>query len=161
MKKIFLIAAISIGLIFSATAQKKNHSNHNNQTSNKSSHSSHKSPSYNRGSYSKGTYSRGSSRRGSYNSGHNHSSYGHSGGHSGGHYEYVSRRVWSPGCSTRVWIPARYVYQRQSCGRVIRVCVSNGHYDTRYSQGRYEYKQVKVYRQSSHHNSGISVSWRY
>ena len=42
MKKIFLISAISIGLIFSATAQKKNHSEHNSN-SNRNSHTSNKS----------------------------------------------------------------------------------------------------------------------
>ena len=171
MKKIILIAAISIGLTFTVAAQRKSHSDHksdsnrNSHTSSKSSHghtshksSGHSSRSYSKGSSSRGSYSRGSSSRGSYNSGHGHSSHGHS----SGHYEYVSRRVWVPGCSTRIWIPARYEYQRQSCGRVIRVCVSHGHYDTRYSQGRYEYKQVKVYRQGrSHHNSGLSVYWRF
>ena len=165
MKKIILIAAISIGLIFSASAQKKGHSkhkgdsHHNSHTSSKGHHSNHKSHSKHK-SYSSHGHSNHKSY--SYGGSSHYSSYNRSShGHSGGHYEYVSRRVWVPGCSTRVWIPARYEYRRQSCGRVVRVCVSHGRYDTRYSQGRYEYRQVKVYRPKPRCNSGISVYWRF
>ena len=141
MNKIILIVAITMGFALTASAQRKHHSSHNGH----SSHSSHSS----------------SNKHYSHRSHRSHSS--HSRYSSGGHYSYVTRKVWVPGCSTRVWIAPRYEYRRQPCGALIRVCVSNGYYDTRQSRGHYDYRQVKVYNSGHSHQrrSGLSVSWRF
>ena len=140
MNKIIFIAAITMALALTASAEKKHHSSHNSHHSSHNSHNSHHS---------------------SHNSHHsNHNSHYSS----GGYYTYVTKKIWVAGCSTRVWIAPRYEYRRQRCGTVIRVCVSNGYYDTRQSRGHYDYRQVKVYHSghSSHHrSSGLSVSWRF
>ena len=86
---------------------------------------------------------------------HGHSSYGHSS------YGYVTKKVWVPGYTTRVWVPPRYDYVRQPCGRVVRVCVCNGYYDTRHVPGYYTYKKVRSSYSRPRCNNGITINWRF
>jgi hypothetical protein len=140
MKKITLIIAITMGLALNVSAGKKykSHSSSHNSYNNHNSHSSN------------------------HNSHSNHSSHNsHNSSHSSRHYTYVTKKIWVPGCSQRVWVPSRYEYRRQHCGTIVRVCVSHGHYDTRYSQGHYDYRQVRVQHGSHQRHSGVNISWRF
>ena len=144
MKKFLIIASI-FGLAVAVSAQSRgyNHSSHSNRGHNNYSHSSH-------GHSSHSSHSR---------HGHSsHSSHGHS---SQGHSSHRVR-IWVPGYTSRVWCPPRYNYVRQSCGRVVRVCVSHGHYVNKHVPGYYRYSTVSSgYRPRCNTSSGLSVYWRF
>ena len=177
MKKIILTTLISFGLAIAANAQKKGHDKkghddrrgHNDNRHEKyekhkgyNNHSSHGHKSHSSHGH-KGHSSYGHRSHSS----HGHSSYGHSsyGYRSHGHsssYGYTTQRVWVPGCSKRVWVPAQYKYVRRHCGTVVRVCVSHGYYNTVQTAGYYTYKQVRTtspYKRCN--NSGVSIYWRF
>ena len=61
-----------------------------------------------------------------------------------GHYETVTERVWRPGYSKRVWVPARYSY-RYRCGRRVRVLVRRGYYRTQHVPGHWEHVNRRVW----------------
>jgi len=54
-----------------------------------------------------------------------------------GHYDLVPDRVWRPGHSRQIWVPARYSY-RNRCGRRVRVLVRRGYYRTVHTPGYWD-----------------------
>ena len=141
MKKVILTMMITLGLALTASADKKGHNKYNDN------HNNH------------GQYD---------NRGHNNGYRNHDNGYRGHNNSYsstvyITKKVWVPGCSERVWIAPRYEYVRQHCGRVVRVCVSQGYYKVIQKPGYYTYQQVPVYRNSNQCDSrnGLSISWRW
>lgn len=62
-----------------------------------------------------------------------------------GHYETRCERVWVEGAREQVWVPARYEWRHDSCGRAYQVCVSPGYWRTVCAPGHYEARQVRVW----------------
>ena len=62
-----------------------------------------------------------------------------------GHYEYVYKKIWVPSSTRRVWIPARFSWRTDSCGRSYRVCVSHGRYYRKRVAGYYRTQKVKIW----------------
>lgn len=52
--------------------------------------------------------------------------------------EVVHDRVYVPGAERRIWSPPRYETRVDSCGRVITVLASPGHWQTIHEPGHYE-----------------------
>jgi hypothetical protein len=50
--------------------------------------------------------------------------------HRHGHYKHVSERVFVPGCSRQVWVPAQYGWVVDSCGHRRWGVVCAGYYRT-------------------------------
>ncbi len=89
---------------------------------------------------------------------------GYGGGYSSGNsVVYVTQKVWVAGCSEQVWVPARYEYVRQSCGRLVRVCVSQGYYSIVQRPGYYTYQRVPAHPTGGYcgRGSGFSVNWSW
>ncbi len=162
MKNMVLVLMISVCMSVAVTAAEREASRYNNDS--------------NRGGSTRSDWNNRSyqgNRNDSYN--RNDSHHGDNRGYSGNHYSsqrynggsstviYVTQRVWVPGCTQRVWVPARYEYVRQSCGTLVRVCVSEGYYSIVQGPGYYTYRQVPVYGTGGHCPSGssVSVSWRW
>lgn len=60
---------------------------------------------------------------------------------------YRTTRVWVPGCSERVFEPARYELRWDSCGRrKVRVCVQPAGYRIVHKPGYWEYRRVRTHR---------------
>ena len=149
MKKIILTTLISFGLAIAVNAQKKGHRNHDSHNN----HNNDRHERYDRNDRYNDRY------RSHHRSSHHNTNYNYYGGSS---YHYVTKKVWVPGCSKRVWVPPRYRYERRRCGTVVRVCVSQGYYDYVRTPGYYTYQRVRVsspYRRCN--NSGLSISWRF
>ena len=62
-----------------------------------------------------------------------------------GGYRYVTQRVWVPGCRRRVYVPARYGYRVDWCGRRVRYCITQAHYDFVQEPGRWENQRRRVW----------------
>jgi hypothetical protein len=62
-----------------------------------------------------------------------------------GHHEIRRERVFVPGHIERVWIDPVYEWRRDTCGRLVPVCISNGHYETIHHPGAYEIREVRVW----------------
>lgn len=62
------------------------------------------------------------------------------------HFRYVDRlvRVWVPGCERRIYVPARYGYRLDVCGRRVRYCIAQAHYRLIQEPGRWEYRRERV-----------------
>lgn len=60
-----------------------------------------------------------------------------------GRTEIVYERVWIPGRCERVWIEPAYRYQRDSCGRLVRVLACAGYWQTVNRPGYYESRPVR------------------
>ncbi len=50
--------------------------------------------------------------------------------HQRGHFQTVTERVWVPGCSRQVWVPAQYGWIVDSCGHRRWGVICAGHYQT-------------------------------
>ena len=61
-----------------------------------------------------------------------------------GHYENVSRQVFVPGPTRRVWVEPVYEWRFGSCG-LRYVCVRAGYWKTIQLPGRYETRCERVY----------------
>jgi len=68
-----------------------------------------------------------------------------------GHYETVRERVWIPGQVQQVWVEPVFEWRRDSCGRAIMACVSEGHFETVTQLGRWDYRNTRVW---------VSGGWR-
>ena len=62
-----------------------------------------------------------------------------------GHYQTRIDRVWVPGHTERVWVPARYQVSYNACGQRIETLICPGHWDYVTHPGRYENRQVRVW----------------
>ena len=69
-----------------------------------------------------------------------------------GHYETRVDRVWVNGCSHEAWVPARFEWRRDACGRAIRICVRAGSWTTVTDPGHYEARNVEVW---------VPGAWRF
>lgn len=47
-----------------------------------------------------------------------------------GHFQTITEQVWVPGCTRQVWVPDRYGWIVDSCGRRHWAIVCAGHYET-------------------------------
>ena len=65
-------------------------------------------------------------------------------GHRGGHYHTVTEKVWVPGVRRRVYVPARFGYRSDSCGRRIRYCIAPAHYRYVRQPGHWEFQKRRV-----------------
>lgn len=61
-------------------------------------------------------------------------------------YELVPRRVFVPGRCERLWVEPLFELRVDSCGRVSKVCVRAGAWQTIQHPGRYELEYVRVWR---------------
>lgn len=152
MKTIILTTLISFGMILAASAQKRGHQSNGHSNSQNRGHNSHSSHS---------NHNSHSSHRSHGSSSYGNRGYSSHGSHSS--YSYTTQRIWVAGCAKRVWVAPRYEYVRRPCGTLVRVCVSNGYYQTVQSPGYYTYKRVPVYRSNNNCNSrsAVSISWRW
>ena len=162
MKKAMFTIAMTVGFAFSAVAGHKTIKVDTHRSYEKPhKHSSHKTHSSHKEHHSQNSRSNRnlySWRNSSCSSNNSYSSR-----RSSGYYETVSTRVWIPGTCHQVWVPARYEYRRSHCGTYRRVLVCAGHYETRRSPGRYEYRNTRVWRPAPRRtcNSGINIYWRW
>jgi hypothetical protein len=62
-----------------------------------------------------------------------------------GHYEVRHERVWVPGCTRQEWVPARYEWRLDSCGRRFQILIAPGHWITVTDPGRYELREARVW----------------
>lgn len=62
-----------------------------------------------------------------------------------GHYETRCERVWVAGRDEQVWVPARFEWRHDSCGRAYQVCVNPGYWRNVSGPGRFEERQVRVW----------------
>lgn len=60
------------------------------------------------------------------------------------HYHTVTEKVWVPGVCRRVYVPARYGYRSDSCGRRIRYCIAPAHYEFVQEPGHWVFQQRQV-----------------
>ena len=63
-----------------------------------------------------------------------------------GRYETVRERVWVPGRCERVWVPPAFELRRDGCGRVVRVMVRAGCWETVQHPGHFEERCGRVWR---------------
>jgi len=63
----------------------------------------------------------------------------------GGHYEYVSERVWVPGHYDEVLIPARYGWTIDSCGHRVWGLISPERCERVWHPGCYEVRQRRIW----------------
>ena len=62
-----------------------------------------------------------------------------------GHFHVVSERVWVPGPRRRVYMPARYGYRYDACGRRVRYCIVQAHYSIVQDPGCWEIQRRRVW----------------
>ncbi len=62
-----------------------------------------------------------------------------------GRYVLAPERVFVPGRSERVWIPAAFELRVDGCGRRSQVCVRGGHWEIVQHPGHYEIRTVRVW----------------
>lgn len=63
-----------------------------------------------------------------------------------GRYEIVAEQVWVPGEVRRVWREPVFVNRYDACGRLVRVCVSEGSWTYVQDPGCYRTRYVRVWR---------------
>ena len=61
-----------------------------------------------------------------------------------GHYDFVNKRVWTPGFYERVWVPAHYGTEIRF-GRRISIQIGGGHYDNVYRPGYYQTVRERIW----------------
>jgi len=60
-------------------------------------------------------------------------------------FRYVNERVWVPGPQRRVYVPARYGYRYDACGRRVRYCIVQAHYQVVQDRGCWKYRRRQVW----------------
>ena len=63
----------------------------------------------------------------------------------GGHWEVRRERVWVDGCEHIEHVPAVYEWQRDRCGRLVRICVQPAYDRVVREPGRWEYRDQQVW----------------
>ena len=139
MKKTIMILAVAIGFVLTASAERRGHDRDHRDHNDRHDHRYDRDRHYDRNrNCGNDRYYRNTNYRDRYYNNHS-----------------TRVRIWVPGYTTRVWCPPRYEYVRNRCGRLVRVCISHGHYKTRYVPGYYRYSS------GSCSSSSIRVSWGY
>lgn len=62
-----------------------------------------------------------------------------------GHYQTVTRQVWVPGRTERVWVPPTYATRYDACGNPYQVQVQPGFWRTVQHPGCYENRTERVW----------------
>ncbi len=62
-----------------------------------------------------------------------------------GYFRVVSERVWVPGPRRRVFVPARYGYRLDWCGRRVRYCIAPAHYEIVQDPGCWQIQRRRVW----------------
>ena len=61
-----------------------------------------------------------------------------------GHYQIVQERVWIPGETRKIWVPAKYCWKWRN-GRKVKVRVRDGYYRYENVDGHYETVKKKIW----------------
>lgn len=75
-----------------------------------------------------------------------------------GHYQTRVDRVWVPGYTDKVWVPARYQVSYNACGQRIKTLVSPAHWQYVNRPGYYENRQVQVWVTGSYRCGGGGIT---
>jgi hypothetical protein len=75
-----------------------------------------------------------------------------------GHYEARIDRVWVPGATEQVWVPAQYQVSYNACGQRIQTLVAPARWEYINHPGRYENRQVRVWIPGSYRCGGGGIT---